>query len=83
MFCEKLNSRCYDAVVLFKNKFRIRSFISGERSSNSYYHWSHKVNIEDLKRGEHVYAWRSGCIYQHHGIVIAKEDIPEERYWTH
>jgi hypothetical protein len=70
-------------VILWKNDFQVCSIILGKGSSNSYYHWSHKVNIKELKRGDHVYAWRYGCIYQHHGIVIAKKDIPEERYRTH
>jgi hypothetical protein len=52
-------------------------------SSKSSYHWSHEVKIKDLKRGDHIYAWRLGCFYQHHGIVIAKADIPDQRYWTH
>ncbi|CAF3300992.1 unnamed protein product, partial [Rotaria socialis] len=57
--------------------------INLERStSNPTYRWSHKVDHKDLKRGDHIYAWRIGFTYQHHGIVIEKSDIPDKKYWT-
>ena len=31
-----------------------------------------------MKRGDHIYAWRFGIAYQHHGIVISRDDIPLE-----
>ena len=52
-------------------------------SSSRRYDWSHAIETGDLKRGNHVYAWRKGFIYQHHAIVIARSDVPEENLRTH
>lgn len=51
-----------------------------QRPHDPNYRWSHRVKREDLKRGDHIYAWRKGCLYQHHGIVIEKSDIPDQNY---
>lgn len=36
---------------------------------------THQVDRKDLKRGDHIYVWCKYCLYQHHGIVIGREDI--------
>lgn len=66
-----------------ESDFRVCSPILEENLSGSHYQSSDKINIKGLKRGHHMYAWRYGCIYQHHGIVISREDIPEEKDRTH
>ena len=57
-------------------------FLEGNYSSRGY-DWSHAIEISDLKRGDHIYSWRIGFIYQHHAIVIARSDVPGERARTH
>ncbi|KAJ0937227.1 hypothetical protein HanRHA438_Chr03g0139781 [Helianthus annuus] len=32
--------------------------------------FSHKVNRDEIKSGDHIYAWRTLFIYSHHGIPI-------------
>ncbi|CAF4540100.1 unnamed protein product [Rotaria socialis] len=71
-----------NALFLIADGFN-EAVINLERStSNPTYRWSHKVDHKDLKRGDHIYAWRIGFTYQHHGIVIEKSDIPDKKYWT-
>ncbi|CAI0548335.1 unnamed protein product [Linum tenue] len=31
---------------------------------------SNKVQREDLKPGDHIYSWRHGYVYSHHGISL-------------
>ncbi|UJR34973.1 hypothetical protein I4U23_027752 [Adineta vaga] len=52
-------------------------------SSSRKYDWSHAVEISDLRRGDHIYSWRKGLMYQHHAIVIARSDVPEGYHRTH
>ena len=37
--------------------------------------FSHKIEREKLKPGDHIYAYRATGVYQHHGIYIGKWDI--------
>lgn len=36
---------------------------------------SHAIDRSEIKRGDHIYAFRAGGIYQHHGIVITIGDV--------
>ena len=58
-------------------------FFLESNSSSRGYDWSHAIEIDDLRRGNHIYAWRKGIFYQHHAIVIARSDVPEENHRTH
>ena len=62
---------------------RSTCFVLESDSSSRGYDWSHAIEIGDLKRGNHIYAWRKGFIYQHHAIVIARSDVPEENHRTY
>ncbi|CAF3800113.1 unnamed protein product [Adineta steineri] len=58
--------------------------ITKERNSTSRgYEWSHAVETNELRRGDHIYAWRKGILYQHHAIVIGRSDVPKEGHRTH
>ncbi|XP_047310624.1 protein LEAD-SENSITIVE 1-like [Impatiens glandulifera] len=36
---------------------------------------SNKISKEDLKPGDHIYSWRHGYVYTHHGVYIGDEKV--------
>lgn len=42
-------------------------------SSDRVHFFSHRIQREDLKAGDHIYVYRRGIAYQHHGIYTGKE----------
>ncbi|XP_047310623.1 protein LEAD-SENSITIVE 1-like isoform X2 [Impatiens glandulifera] len=36
---------------------------------------SNKISKEDLKPGDHIYSWRHGYVYTHHGIYIGEGEV--------
>ncbi|CAF1100646.1 unnamed protein product [Adineta steineri] len=74
-FDDKQNSSSAQATV---------ESVAAERNSTSRgYECPHAVETNELRRGDHIYAWRKGIIYQHHAIVIGRSDVPEEGHRTH
>jgi len=37
--------------------------------------WRHSVTANDLRPGDHIYTWRKGGIYAHHGIYIGNDQV--------
>ena len=45
------------------------------RSDSSRVGWfSHDISKKDLKPGDHIYCYRAGFLYSHHGIYIGEKD---------
>lgn len=36
---------------------------------------SNKIGREELKAGDHIYSWRSGYLYAHHGIYVGDDEV--------
>ncbi|XP_059665121.1 protein LEAD-SENSITIVE 1-like [Cornus florida] len=36
--------------------------------------WSNKISREKLREGDHIYSWRKGSLYAHHGIYNAAQE---------
>ncbi|KAF4741302.1 hypothetical protein FOZ62_030233, partial [Perkinsus olseni] len=39
---------------------------------------NNSVKKSDLKVGDHIYQWRKGSLYSHHGIVVDVNPCPSE-----
>ncbi|KAL5574082.1 hypothetical protein UlMin_023679 [Ulmus minor] len=37
--------------------------------------WSNKIEGDQLKAGDHIYSWRRGWLYAHHGIYIGEGKV--------
>ncbi|MFS7923640.1 putative LRAT domain-containing protein [Helianthus anomalus] len=37
--------------------------------------FSHRVNRDEIKAGDHIYAWRTLFIYSHHGIYVGENKV--------
>ncbi|PWA67928.1 hypothetical protein CTI12_AA311450 [Artemisia annua] len=38
-------------------------------------YFSHRVDRSDIKEGDHIYTWRNGFLYSHHGIYVGEQKV--------
>lgn len=64
----------YNSVAVH-SLFSMSSVLAADNSKDRVGFFSHTVNREDLIPGDHIYCYRAGGLYAHHGIYVGNNEV--------